>query len=364
MMDAAPAEHDECADAVLLWIMGVHAGNAIAWRKFATRDAATESWASTRSSRVLFDPSGAPVNFFTARHDPEGLGVALVLLAFERGCCRQPDAPAALEALRSGGAPFVPPERPAAVRAALRAVVRLAFGRASVAYFSAGPHRRRSLCYFDAARFPGVAGHVALTLDDAPCRFGRQGSMLPRVRELLRRHAARATLMLVGGYARGHEEDLAGLLGEGHELGNHCMQDRAYHADGAGAFALAVEECCGVIRGLQRRAGVAEGVRWFRAPHGKYTEAMGRVLAGKGLVNVMCDAYACCPVIQDGDFIGRTLAQRAQPGSIVLLHMPEVGHREWCLLGLQRLLEGLGARGLRAVTVGELADLAGRAAAA
>ena len=41
----------------------------------------------------------------------------------------------------------------------------------------------------------------------------------------------------------------------------------------------------------------------------------------------MCDTYACCPVIQDGDFIGKFLAKQAEHGSIIVIHMPEHGFR-------------------------------------
>ena len=85
----------------------------------------------------------------------------------------------------------------------------------------------------------------------------------------------------------------------------------------------------------------------------------------------MCDTYACCPVIQDGDFIGKFLGQQAEHGSIIVIHMPEHGFRasgrlrlkafeaqEWCLRGIQELLAHLKSRGLKAVTVGHLAQLA------
>merc|ERR1740121_1188427 len=133
------------------------------------------------------------------------------------------------------------------------------------------------------------------------------------------------------------------------------MLDRPYHQDSREDFAGAVEACSTRIRALQCEANVEERVRWFRAPHGKYTKAMGEVLESQGLTNVMCDTYAACPVIQDGAFIGKVLARRAQHGSVVLIHMPERGLRQWCLEGLRTLLQHLHAKGLRPVTMRELA---------
>ena len=88
---------------------------------------------------------------------------------------------------------------------------------------------------------------------------------------LLHEFGAQATFMLIGKYAAGHEDDLVELLKGEHELGNHGMLDRPYHDASIEEFGRAVDECTERIRELQRAAGVSEGVRWFRAPHGKYT---------------------------------------------------------------------------------------------
>lgn len=252
-----------------------------------------------------------------------------------------------------------PREWSSVVRWGMKHVCRMTFNRSTVAYFGAGPLRLKSMCYFDVAKSPGVHGYVALTLDDAPCRQGPEQSQVPAVLALLRRYGAKATFMTIGDFIEGHEGDLVQLLREGHELGNHGMLDRPYHRDDQEQFAEAVEECSCRIRALQRQADVPEGVAWFRSPHGKYTKAMAATLESKGLTNVMCDTYASCPIVQDGKWIGDFLASQAQHGSIVLIHMPEGNLREWCLTGLERLLDGLHRRGLRVVTVSELAELAG-----
>lgn len=262
----------------------------------------------------------------------------------------------------TGEAPFLPPDRSVVWRGTLKMIWRMVASRSAVSYFGSGPLRHRSLCYFDPKHCPGVRGYVAITIDDAPCRLGNQNSMVPEVRALLHEHGAKATFMVMGRFIDGNESDLVDLLRDGHELGNHGLVDRPYHRDRPADFAQAVEECSGSIRTLQRLAQVEEVVRWFRAPHGKYTGEMAEVLVRQGLTNVMCDTYACCPVIQDGEYIGRFLSQRATDGSILLIHMPERGFREWCFPGLQHLLEGLQQRGFKAVTLSELARRASHTA--
>jgi len=251
-----------------------------------------------------------------------------------------------------------PKEYGRAAQTFMKHICRVTFNRATVAFFGAAPLRLRSLCYYDVAAHPGVKGHVALTLDDAPCRGEPAASEMRNVLDVLDRYDAKATFMTVGAFAIGHEDDLVQVLKNGHELGNHGMHDRRYDQDSPENFGGAVDACTEKIMALQRAAGVPEEVKWFRAPHGKYTKAMESTLEARSLTNVMCDTYASCPIIQDGVFIGEFLSKSAKDGSIILLHMPERSFRTWCSVGLTELLEGLKARGLKVVTLGELAELA------
>uniref|UniRef100_A0A7S3L2A9 NodB homology domain-containing protein n=1 Tax=Amphora coffeiformis TaxID=265554 RepID=A0A7S3L2A9_9STRA len=286
----------------------------------------------------------------------------------------------------------------------LKRAMDVTFWRESVRFFACGPYRYASLYYYDVRRHPHVKGYVALTLDDAPCRSGgRRKSYMSAVLDLLQRSNATATFMMVGDFMTSHSGDSDGddhtpdllrLVREGHEMGNHGMMDRPYHQDSTTEFTQAVDDCNAQIQRIYR---LAEGgntnkvvkqnekkdsinnknnqsteddehaidddinhhrVRYFRAPHGKYTRAMETVLQQRGMINVMCDTYASCPLVTDGDYIGTSLAQKARDGSIILLHMPERGFREWTLVALQQLLEGLQQRGVQAVTVSRLQELA------
>merc|ERR1712087_784717 len=110
-------------------------------------------------------------------------------------------------------------------------------------HFGASPLRNTSLCFFDSTRFPGVKCYVGLSLDDAPCRFGRANSRIAEVHSLLKEHTATATFMVMGKFLSGHEADLAALLRDDNELGNHCMADRPYHQDTSEDFTNAVDAC-------------------------------------------------------------------------------------------------------------------------
>lgn len=338
------------------WKLGYSMGSKLFWEDFEDQPQAEQRYRELWWSKVLFDPEGHVLKCCSAALDQKGVGVARLLLA-----ARLTDLSDAcpVTAMESGAVPFIPAERlpgvPQALQLLWENVVTRAAIQNSIEWFVGN-----SMCYFDVDRFPGVMNHVALTIDDVPCRLGPRNSMIKQVQKLLKSYQAQATFMLMGKFIPGNEADLVSLLKDGHEFGNHGLVDKSYSNDSREDFEVAVDECSQRIRALHSAAGLSqEAVRWFRAPHGKLSAVMTEVLQRKGLTNVMCDTYACCPVIQDADFIGNFLGKQAEHGSIILIHMPERGFREWCLRGLEELLKQLKSRGLQPVSVGKLAQLAG-----
>ncbi|CAE7258544.1 unnamed protein product [Symbiodinium natans] len=336
------------------WKLGYCCGRRLYWEEFDDEAAAERRYNQLWWSRIILDPQGRVVKCFTAALDPRGVGVARLIIAARLRDGRD-IASCPLQAMNQGDAPFIPPEWLPGIPQALQVLWNKVASRESISWFGAGAD---SLCYFDVNLHPNVKGYVALTIDDVPCRLGPTNSFLPLVQTLLKQHDAHATLMLMGNFIPGNEDALISMLSDGHEFGNHGLVDRSYAKDSRAEFVLALDECSDRIKCLQRQAGVAEEVRWFRAPHGRISSEMTAALVERGLQNVMCDTFACCPVIQDGEFIGTFLGRQAEHGSIILIHMPEKGFREWCFHGLQSLLMQLAQRGLKATTVGHLAQLA------
>lgn len=250
-----------------------------------------------------------------------------------------------------------------------------------------GPDTR---CFYDVASYPNVRGKLALTIDDAPCRDrDPKNSMISDVMDLLREFKAQATFFLCTDYVEGYEEPMAEALREGHEVANHCPEDRSYADDGEADFEAALlraEEVCERLRGRAGEdapAAVAEGAvadaprtlsddlppalaaatplsplparpRWFRAPHAKMSSAMRQVLSRHGYTNVLTDCYANDPWISDADFLARTMLGAAADGSVAVIHMPERGFREYNLRAMRLFLEGLRDRGISVVTLGSL----------
>ncbi|CAE7680469.1 nodB [Symbiodinium sp. CCMP2456] len=315
------------------WKLGYRTSK-VYWEEFQTREEAEGRYQELWWSKVLINPEGDVLRCSSGILDPKGVGVAALLLSARRGFG---DVESPLPALDKGDVAFIPADRLPGTSQALQLIWDRVASRSSISWFGSRVSAD-SLCYFDVEKHPGVRGYVALTIDDAPCRLGPKNSMLPEIRKLLKEHQAQATFLLLGQFVPQYEEELLALLREGHELGNHGLVDKSYGASSPKEFEDAVEECTKRITDLQRRAGIVEQ---------------------KALRILMCDTYACCPVIQDGDFIGRFLGKQAEHGSIMLIHMPEHGFREWCLLGLQTLLKQLKERNMKVVTAGKLAELAG-----
>ena len=208
-----------------------------------------------------------------------------------------------------------------------------------------------SISFFDVKAHPGVQGYVGLTVDDAFCSPDRNpSSMLEDVRALFKEHEAKATFFaMLQGFRYLEHPALKNLLKDGHEMGNHCVSDKPYHKTSEFGFEAALEKTGESIEALQ-------GFRtpWFRAPHGKISPVMQRVLARHGLVNVMVDCYANDPFIPDAQYLADFILRYVDDGSIVLLHMPERGFREWNFEALRLVLEGLKLKGLAPVTISEL----------
>eukprot|EP00928_Gymnodinium_smaydae_P054756 TRINITY_DN38483_c0_g1_i1.p1 TRINITY_DN38483_c0_g1~~TRINITY_DN38483_c0_g1_i1.p1 ORF type:complete len:478 (-),score=58.91 TRINITY_DN38483_c0_g1_i1:256-1689(-) len=339
------------------------------WRTFDFEEEAQEIYELVRWSKALFHSSGRILRIMTSPADKDGIGTAAVLKAYRDSLSNQALADdnslnIVASEVKSGNLPFVPPARPNCIQMVTMAMWKLfgystclRFGQtvARGLRFSRGP----VLCSFDAKRYKGVKGFVALTIDDVPCRHGKDEDMLKEVQSLLEQYNARATFMLMGKYVNEADQDLVDLLQSGHEFANHGLIDQPYDKFSYDDFKEVVDECSNKIKALQKLAGVPEEVRWFRSPWARTSAVMSRVLREKHLVNVLCDSYACCPVIQDGDFIGNFIANSARDGSIIVIHMPEVCSREWCFRGLEVLLKGLAAKNLQAVSLGTLAEKAG-----
>ena len=183
---------------------------------------------------------------------------------------------------------------------------------------------------------------IALTFDDGPTPLGVD-AVLP----VLAKYGAHATFFLVGAQMEDNPGQARRLHAAGHELGNHSY----YHKRMWGLFPGTYEAEIRRTDALLRAAGEAHP-RFFRPPNGKKLTGLPIAVARAGYITVTWDAEDPMTAESARAFADRTLA-RVQPGSIVVMHvMYKPGQVQRDALPL--ILEGLKARGYRAVTVGEL----------
>ena len=87
---------------------------------------------------------------------------------------------------------------------------------------------------------------------------------------------------------------------------------------------------------------------------------MQEVLDANGYTNVMCDAFANDTAIPDAEWISKSILDQVKPGSIVLIHMPEKGVREWNYEAMRLTLQGLKDRNIKVVTLTELSNMSNK----
>jgi len=183
---------------------------------------------------------------------------------------------------------------------------------------------------------------VAVTFDDGPFPAATAAA-----RRLLRRHDARATFFLVGGRAFRRPGVVAALRRDGMEVANHTWS----HVVPAG---LGPDRSAAEIRRTADAIAGAEAL--FRPPQGRIDLDGLRAAREAGLLTVVwsvaVERYTSGRPVDEA---ARELLARIGPGDIVLAHERAPG----TLAAIERLLDGLASRGLRAVSVTELLD-AGR----
>jgi len=189
---------------------------------------------------------------------------------------------------------------------------------------------------------------VALTFDDGPTPLGVD-SVLP----VLRRYGVHATFFLIGQEIEARPGLARRLIDASHELGNHSYS----HKRMWGLFPGHYEDEIRRTDALLRREG-AVAPRFFRPPNGKKLTGLPIAVERTGYRTVTWDHEDPMTAADARTFADATLA-RVRPGSIVVMHvMYRSGQVQRDALPL--ILEGLRAKGYRAVTVSELLGHEGR----
>ena len=68
---------------------------------------------------------------------------------------------------------------------------------------------------------------------------------------------------------------------------------------------------------------------------------MQTVIDSRGMIHIISDSFANDTAIPDAYWISKYILKRVKTGSVILIHMPEKGVREWNLEAMRMTLEGL-----------------------
>ena len=198
------------------------------------------------------------------------------------------------------------------------------------------------------SRGPRDGDAVALTFDDGP-----DPEVTPAVLDELKRHGARATFFVIGKTLSAHPELGRRIVAEGHVLANHSWQHSYLQHFRLHAWQTAeIDRAEHAIEAVSGRPST----RLYRPPVGMKTGDHARAIGALGLEVIAWSVHSRDTVDPDPASMARRVLRRIRGGDIVLLHDGDrvPGRRRSCPEAVRLILDGLRAKGLRAVTVPEL----------
>ena len=192
---------------------------------------------------------------------------------------------------------------------------------------------------------------VAFTIDDGFCGLDNpDGCMINDVRLLFERYNSKATFFTTGSHCQNaSKSEVLDLLNDGHELANHGMYDTPYNNFSKKDFENDLDQTDAILKKYTNNIP-----SYYRAPHAKYSKIMDIVIKERGLTHVVCDAFATDTSTPDPEWISNYIIKKTKPGSIILIHMPEKGVREWNLKAMELTLMWLKENNYKVVTLTEL----------
>lgn len=193
---------------------------------------------------------------------------------------------------------------------------------------------------------PPGAHAVALTFDDGP-----HPSLTPRLLDVLARRGARATFFLIGERVVGHEDLVARIVAQGHEIANHLMRDEPSVRLPLREFSRQLAEVTAMLQPHQP-------VRWFRPGSGWFTPRMLDVAEAQGLRGVLGGVAGLHSGRPSDRWIVPRVLRAMTPGAIGVLH-EGAPSRAGVVAATDTVVATLQARGRALVTLSELVGAAG-----
>ena len=181
---------------------------------------------------------------------------------------------------------------------------------------------------------------IALTIDDGPDPI-----YTPRILDILRDYAAKATFFIVGGAAEQYPDIVVRMKKEGHDVGNHSYSHPYFHRL---SWTGAIREISMTRWVLGRILG--EDCKMFRPPHGKLSlrSLIPAWAAGQQVVMWNVDLKDYCAA--SGDVEAQLARTSFASGDIILYH----GVNAAALKALPSVIKAALGKNREAVTISEL----------
>jgi len=191
------------------------------------------------------------------------------------------------------------------------------------------------------AHGPRVKPRVALTFHGA----GDVG-LARRILQIAKARGARITVMVVGTWLSDNPGIAAEILAGGHQLGNHTWSHQDINSMPEGDMRQEVIRCRDLLMQIAGTPGA-----YFRPSQTATANALMKQVAGAAgyAISLSYDVDSMDYTDPGAAAVRQNMAA-AQAGSIVSMHL---GHQD-TIDALPGVLDDLNARGLAAVTVGEL----------
>jgi len=179
---------------------------------------------------------------------------------------------------------------------------------------------------------------IALTIDDGP-----HADLTPQILDLLAEFHVPATFFIIGSQVPGNEGVMRRIVRNGHELGNHLMDDQRSITLDAAEF----ERQLAAAHALIAPFGP---VRWFRPGSGFYSARMLEQIRPYHYHCVVGSVYPYDAQFHSVEFATGYILGNTQPGAIIVLH-DGANEREGTVEILRRVIPALQKRGYRFVTL-------------
>lgn len=183
--------------------------------------------------------------------------------------------------------------------------------------------------------------YVALTFDDGP-----HATLTPRLLDILKEKGVKATFFVLGQCVAANPGILERAVAEGHEIGNHSWDHKAFTKSGGAGVASQVNQTSAAIENAIGKKPVL-----VRPPYGATNAAITKRLNEEfGMKVIMWDVDPLDWKVRNPAHVKAQILKGAKPGSIILSH----DIHPTTIEAMAGTIDELKAKGLQFVTVSEL----------